>query len=127
MGSVSARIVIERTKMAMPETNIGLFPDAGGGFFLSHCPGHLGEYLALTGQMIEGPQAVAAGLADQAVASERPSNLWEALADYGTPEADTRFDELDWKDQAPGVGHLARSASADQLHRHRRPGRPGTC
>ena len=99
----------------------------GRRFFLSHCPGHLGEYLALTGQVIDGPQAVAAGLADHAVASERLDNLWEALADYGTAEADTRFDELDSKDQAPGVGHSARSASTDQLDRHRLPGRHRTC
>ena len=40
------RIVTERTKMAMPETGIGLFPDVGGGYFLSRCPGNAGEYLA---------------------------------------------------------------------------------
>ncbi|MEO7886053.1 MAG: 3-hydroxyisobutyryl-CoA hydrolase, partial [Polaromonas sp.] len=39
------RIVTDHTKMAMPETNIGLFPDVGGGYFLSRCPGHVGEYL----------------------------------------------------------------------------------
>ena len=43
-----------RTRMAMPETQIGLFPDVGGGWFLARCPGHLGEYLALTGQVLDG-------------------------------------------------------------------------
>jgi enoyl-CoA hydratase/carnithine racemase len=43
----SLRIVTERSKLAMPETNIGLFPDVGGGYFLSRCAGRLGEYLAL--------------------------------------------------------------------------------
>ncbi len=43
----SIRIVTERSKLAMPETNIGLFPDVGGGYFLSRCPGASGEYLAL--------------------------------------------------------------------------------
>ncbi|MEY4295730.1 MAG: hypothetical protein RLY82_1418, partial [Pseudomonadota bacterium] len=48
----STRIVTERTKMAMPETAIGLFPDVGGGYFLSRCANSnigVGEYLALTG------------------------------------------------------------------------------
>ena len=48
----SVRIVTDRTQMAMPETHIGLFPDVGGGYFLSKCPGHIGEYLGLTGQKI---------------------------------------------------------------------------
>jgi enoyl-CoA hydratase/carnithine racemase len=46
------RVVTERTKMAMPETAIGLFPDVGGGYFLSRCPGRVGEWLALTGDTI---------------------------------------------------------------------------
>ena len=91
----SARIVTERTKMAMPETHIGLFPDVGGGYFLSRCPGHIGEYLALTGQVISGAQAVAAGLADQVVPSSRLTSLWDALADYGTAEGDTQFGDPD--------------------------------
>jgi enoyl-CoA hydratase/carnithine racemase len=60
----SLRIVTERTKMAMPETNIGLFPDVGGGYFLSRCEGHIGEYLALTGHMLSGREAVYLDLAD---------------------------------------------------------------
>jgi enoyl-CoA hydratase/carnithine racemase len=74
------RVVTERTKMAMPETGIGLFPDVGGGYFLSRCAGHTGEYLALTGRMLDGAQAVAVGLADHRVASETLSGLWERLA-----------------------------------------------
>jgi enoyl-CoA hydratase/carnithine racemase len=73
------RIVTARTKMAMPETNIGLFPDVGGGFFLSRCPGHSGEYLALTGQMIDGAQAVSFGLADGLVREEDLPALWASL------------------------------------------------
>ena len=77
------RVVTERTKMAMPETNIGLFPDVGGGYFLSRCPGRLGEYLALTGHIIGGSDAVAAGLADVLVASGDLPAWWDRLTVQG--------------------------------------------
>ena len=75
----SHRIVTERTKMAMPETGIGLFPDVGGGYFLSRCPGRVGEYLALTGQLIQADDAVTHGLADVHCASADLPALWAAL------------------------------------------------
>lgn len=74
------RIVTQRTKMAMPETAIGLFPDVGGGYFLGRCPGHLGEYLALTGVTIGAQDALAAGLADVAVEAAGLPQLWDSLA-----------------------------------------------
>jgi enoyl-CoA hydratase/carnithine racemase len=83
-GKNSLRIVTERTKMAMPETNIGLFPDVGGGWFLAHCcPGRVGDYLALTGETIGGADALYAGLADVQVESARLPALWEQLATEG--------------------------------------------
>ena len=75
----SLRIVTERSKIAMPETGIGLFPDVGGGYFLSRCTGRLGEYLALTGLVLDGPQALAAGLADAVMDSGRQLGLWDSL------------------------------------------------
>ena len=74
------RIVTEHTKMAMPETNIGLFPDVGGGYFLSRCPGHVGEYLALTGEVIGADDAVRYGLADLKLEASRLPALWDTLA-----------------------------------------------
>lgn len=75
----SLRVVTERSKLAMPETNIGLFPDVGGGYFLSRCTGRLGEYLALTGHMLQGREAIAAGLADGFIESGRLAGLWNTL------------------------------------------------
>ncbi|PZO20801.1 MAG: 3-hydroxyisobutyryl-CoA hydrolase [Burkholderiales bacterium] len=75
----SLRIVTERSKLAMPETHIGLFPDVGGGYFLSRCPGRLGEYLALTGQVLGARDAMAAGLADGFIESGRLLGLWNSL------------------------------------------------
>jgi enoyl-CoA hydratase/carnithine racemase len=74
------RIVTEHTKMAMPETNVGLFPDVGGGYFLSRCPGHVGEYLALTGEVIGADDAIRFGLADVKLEAARLPALWDALA-----------------------------------------------
>lgn len=76
----SLRIVTERSKLAMPETGIGLFPDVGGGYFLSRCAGRLGEYLALTGLVLGGRDAMAAGLADGFMDSGRLAGLWNSLA-----------------------------------------------
>jgi len=75
----SVRVVTERTKMAMPETHIGLFPDVGGGYFLSRCPGKLGEYLGLTGLMLSGAQALGAKLADIALPSSVLESIWDKL------------------------------------------------
>ena len=75
----SHRLVTLQTKMAMPETNIGLFPDVGGGYFLSRCPGHTGEWLALTGEAMDGPTAVALGLADAMVEASRLEQAWASL------------------------------------------------
>ncbi|MES2413011.1 MAG: enoyl-CoA hydratase/isomerase family protein [Pseudomonadota bacterium] len=74
------RIVTEHTKIAMPETNIGLFPDVGGGYFLSRCPGHAGEYLALTGEVIGADEAISFGLADVKRDAAQLPAIWEALA-----------------------------------------------
>jgi enoyl-CoA hydratase/carnithine racemase len=89
----SLRIVTERSKLAMPETGIGLFPDVGGGYFLSRCPGRMGEYLALTGQVLGAAEALAVGLADAQMDSGRLAGLWESLGQtpYESGEAVQRW------------------------------------
>jgi len=85
----SHRLVTSHTKMAMPETHIGLFPDVGGGYFLSRCPGSSGEWLALTGETIDGETAIALDLADRLVDTQRLQDAWQALGvlDLGTLDA----------------------------------------
>lgn len=73
------RVVTERTKMAMPETAIGLFPDVGGGYFLSRCPGSVGEWLALTGDTIGAGDAIENQLADGCLPSDQQAAVWDAL------------------------------------------------
>ena len=57
------RVVTENTRFAMPETGIGLFPDVGGGWYLSRLEGRVGQYLALTGARLDGAECLALGLA----------------------------------------------------------------
>jgi enoyl-CoA hydratase len=57
------RIATENTRFAMPETGIGLFPDVGGGWYLSRLVGRIGQCLALTGHRLDGAECVALGLA----------------------------------------------------------------
>lgn len=73
------RVVTEHSKLAMPETNIGLFPDVGGGYFLSRCPGASGEWLALTGQVIGAGDAIELGLGDVFVKSSELPAIIEAF------------------------------------------------
>ncbi len=57
------RVATEHTRLAMPETGIGLFPDVGGGWYLSRLPGRIGQFLALTGARLDGAECRWAGLA----------------------------------------------------------------
>jgi enoyl-CoA hydratase/carnithine racemase len=74
------RIVGERTRMAMPEVGIGLFPDVGGSYFLSRLPGALGTYLALTGAPIRAADSLYAQLADAYMTPASVASLEDALA-----------------------------------------------
>lgn len=75
----SVRVLTERSVLAMPETRIGLFPDVGGGWFLGRCPGHLGEYLALSGHSLHAADAIACSLGDRLVDSKRLPELCARL------------------------------------------------
>ena len=100
------RVVTERTNMAMPETHIGLFPDVGGGYFLSRCAGAMGEYLALTGQQLRGGESLHVGLADVMTTADTLPAFWETLG--------TRA----WRDGAEVVQWLreaTQSTTADAL------------
>lgn len=65
------RVATENTRFAMPETGIGLFPDVGGGWYLSRLNGRLGQFLALTGARLDGAECLWAGLATHYLPSEK--------------------------------------------------------
>ena len=64
------RVATENTRFAMPETGIGLFPDVGGGWYLSRLAGRMGQFLALTGARLDGAECLWAGLATHYLPSE---------------------------------------------------------
>ncbi|MEM8561853.1 MAG: enoyl-CoA hydratase/isomerase family protein [Pseudomonadota bacterium] len=79
MAGCSHRIVTEKTRIAMPEVGIALFPDVGGSWFLNHMPGKCGHFLSLTGASINAADAIYTGLADRFVDSERREQVFDAL------------------------------------------------
>lgn len=97
----SVRIATEATVFAMPEVQIGLFPDVGATRFLNLCPGRTGLYLALTGKRIGAADALQCGLATHFVPRERLAPLTAALA------------ALEWRDDAaaPIASEIARFAA----------------
>ncbi|XP_063906532.1 3-hydroxyisobutyryl-CoA hydrolase, mitochondrial isoform X1 [Zophobas morio] len=64
------RVATERSVFAMPETQIGLFPDVGGSYFLPRLRGKLGLFLALTGYRLKGADIYKAGIATHYVDSK---------------------------------------------------------
>ena len=86
------RVVTERTKLAMPEVGLGFFPDVGGTWLLSRSPGEIGTYFGLTGQTMNGPDAIYARFADAVVPSGRLTALREALVNLhaGVSPADVK-------------------------------------
>src|SRR3982075_282303 len=79
------RVVTERTKLAMPEVGLGFFPDVGGTWLLSRSPGEIGTYFGLTGQTMNGPDAIHARFADAVVPSGKLAALREALIKLRAP------------------------------------------
>ena len=77
------RVVTETTKLAMPETGIGFFPDVGGTWLLSRAPGELGTYFGLTGAMMNAADAIRCKLADVIITTARWEEARAALCRLG--------------------------------------------
>lgn len=111
------RIVTERTKMAMPETGIGLFPDVGGGWFLSRTPGQLGTYLGVTGEVTGAADALYAGLADLFVPGGELAALEKAIIDGKDARAAAHEFAARFTSQVdPSGGRLAQNRAAIDRH-----------
>ena len=75
------RVATENTRFAMPETGIGLFPDVGGGWYLSRLEGRIGAFLALTGARLDGAECLATGLATHYLSAESLADAKARIAE----------------------------------------------
>jgi enoyl-CoA hydratase/carnithine racemase len=127
------RVVTDGTKMAMPEVNIGLFPDVGGSYFLARAPGRLGNYLGLTGLTVRAADALYAGLADTFVPQAQMPALMQLIdstpgarlraaitqfaapfaADAGTATLQTERASIDRHFGAPTIEAIMASLASD--------------
>lgn len=96
----SHRVVTERTSIGMPETRIGFVPDVGGPWLLSRAPGELGTHLALTAANVGAADAIALGLADTLVPSDRLPDLERELE---SESPDAVLDRLSAPAGEPGL------------------------
>ena len=92
----SHSVATEKFLFAMPETTIGLFPDVGGGYFLSRLPGALGTFLALTSHRLRSADALWAGIVQAHVPSAKLAELQAALAaaDLSGPDPNKKVDKV---------------------------------
>ncbi|GAA0150798.1 hydrolase [Lithospermum erythrorhizon] len=74
------RLVTDKTVFSAPETQIGFHPDAGASYYLSRLPGYLGEYLALTGEKLNGIEMIACGLGTHFSLHQRLPSIEERIA-----------------------------------------------
>lgn len=88
-------VVTENTRFAMPESSIGLFPDAGASLFFGRCPRPVARLLGMIGHVINGADCLLLGLASAMVPSDDIAALQEALlrVDASGVDAST-FDAL---------------------------------
>ncbi|MBB3228898.1 enoyl-CoA hydratase/carnithine racemase [Luteibacter sp. Sphag1AF] len=80
MSGATHRVVTERSKLAMPEITVGLYPDVGGSWLLNRVPDHAGLFLALTGAPLGAADAIHAGLADHYLRDEQRADVYSALS-----------------------------------------------
>jgi enoyl-CoA hydratase/carnithine racemase len=84
-ASADMAVATERTRMAMPETRIGFFPDVGStGWMFDKCPAGYPEYLGLTGYEMKGAETVRVGFATHLSPWDRLPELINILEGYET-------------------------------------------
>ena len=92
MVGASHRVCTSQSRLAMPEINIGIYPDVGGSWFLRRMAGRVGLFLALTAAPLNAADALYCGLADALVPQERKGQVLEAIAEAPWQGGDAKAD-----------------------------------
>jgi enoyl-CoA hydratase/carnithine racemase len=93
-SAAAFRLVPEKSRIALPEVTIGLFPDAGGTWLLRNLPEHVAVFLGLTGASINSADALASGVATHGIAGSEYLEVIPALTDLawrGDPARDAEL------------------------------------
>ncbi|WP_049763927.1 enoyl-CoA hydratase/isomerase family protein [Shewanella halifaxensis] len=101
MIGASHRIVTERSRIAMPEVTIGLYPDVGGSYFLNRMPGKSGLFLGMTAYNMSGADALYVGIGNHYLNVDDKSALFDQLA------------MLPWSDNSDDNHHVLNGALSD--------------
>ena len=112
------RVATENTRFAMPETGIGLFPDVGGGWYLSRLPGRVGQFMALTGARLDAAECHYLGLATHYVEqsslaemiermAKTPTRLKGAIGNFAATPPDAKIEQ--------NLALIARNFASDRL------------
>lgn len=115
------RVATESLRMAMPETRIGLFPDVGGGYFLSRCTGSVGEYLGVVGPNLHVTDALTLGLADVHAHSHALSSMLDDLRHQPAHSAEALIARVRAHMEANALAALPEAtvtAHLDQINQH---------
>lgn len=104
MQGAGIRIVTPNSRLSMPEIHIGLYPDAGGTWFLGRMPRPLGLFFGLSASQINAADALAFDLADRLLLPQQQSALIEGLL------------QLDWQHQPQRQLHSLLQALAAEAH-----------
>jgi enoyl-CoA hydratase len=110
------RVATERTVFAMPETTIGIFPDVGGGRYLSRLRGRLAQYLSLTGARLSGAECKKLRLATHYIPSDRLDEVKARLA-ADPYRAEAILDEAS-EDELPPTPVMAKLPLIDRCFAH---------
>jgi enoyl-CoA hydratase/carnithine racemase len=120
------RLVTDRSRIAMPETGIGMIPDVGASHFLSKMPVPLALYLGITGVTLSAADTLLCGLADEAISTQELEDLEGILARVRWQDAERPLAALQQAcghDSAVAVEGATLTALLPAIYRHFNPSR----